>query len=82
MSEQPTYNNDVAGFMRVHISNRRADAACLLYTREALRNHAMAHGVVTAFHLRYKRNLAWAMAQHGLIDADGTLRDGFPEEQS
>ena len=26
----------------------------------------------------HKNDLAWYMAQHGLIDAEGNLRDGFP----
>lgn len=72
------YSDDHYGQMRVHIASRRGDLACDKYTRDQLRVHAKTHGVITAFRQRYKRDLAWYMAQHGLIDAEGNLRDGFP----
>ena len=68
------YGDDRYGMMRVHIADRRADLACQRYTRANLRMHANRHGLTA----KLKRDLAWFMAQHGLIDADGYLRDGFP----
>ena len=77
-----TYSDDRPGMMRVHIAEERGRLACERYTRDALRAHAKGHGLSTAFEWRYKRNLAWNMAQHGLIDADDYLRDGFPRSAS
>ena len=71
-----SYSDDRPGMMRIHIAHERANAACRLYTRAGLNDHARSHGVSTAH--RVKHNLAWYMAQHGLIDRDGRLRDGFP----
>lgn len=76
------YNDDRPGLMRIHIADQRGRLACQRYTRNRLRAHAKAHGVTTAFGNRLKAGLAWDLAQHGLIDADGYLRDGFPEVAS
>lgn len=70
------YDDDRRGHMRVHIADRRGQEACSRYTRNALRNHAKGAGLRLGS-LR-KRDLAWFMAQHGLIDASGNLRAGFP----
>ena len=72
------YDDDRPGMMRVHIADARASAACMTYTRSALRAHANSHGVSTSH--RVKHDLAWHMAQLGLIDHYGHLRDGFPSE--
>ena len=74
------YADDRPGLMRIHVADERGRLACARYTRNALRAHAKAHGVTTAFRNRYKRDLAWAMAQHGLIAPDGSLRDSFPAQ--
>jgi hypothetical protein len=74
------YGDDRPGMMRVHIARERANAACRLYTRAGLNAHARSHGISTSHRLKY--DLAWYMAQHGLIDRDGSLRDGFPSEAS
>ena len=70
------YNDDRRGMMRIHVASMRADIACRLYTQTALRAHARARGVTARYSL--KSDLAWEMAQHGLIDQYGRLRDGFP----
>ena len=70
------YTDDRNGMMRVHIAHDRARLACSKFTRAALNEHASAHGVPTGH--RHKRTLAWYMAQAGLIDSKGYLRDGFP----
>jgi hypothetical protein len=70
------YGDDRYGMMRIHIASRRADLACARFSRDALRHWAKGHGSPTA--VRLKHDLAWYMAQHGLIDAEGNLRDGFP----
>ena len=70
------YTDDRPGMMRVHIAHERAEAACKGHSRPQLNEHAKAHGLPTSH--RLKRTLAWFMAQHGLIDAHGNLRDGFP----
>ena len=71
-----TYDDDRYGMMRVHIASRRADLACENYTRNALRNFAKAKGLTPS--ISRKRDLAWRMAQAGLICRNGYLRDGFP----
>jgi len=71
------YDDDRYGMMRVHIAQRRGQEACRRYTRNALRNHAKSKGF--KFGRLTKMNMAWMMAQNGLIDSDGYLRDGFPE---
>ncbi|EFQ84733.1 hypothetical protein HMPREF0063_10074 [Aeromicrobium marinum DSM 15272] len=70
------YSDDRYGCMRVHIAARRGELACSRFRRNTLRSHAKAHGLRLGS-LR-KTDLAWQMAQHGLIDANGYLRDGFP----
>ena len=75
-----TYSDDRYGHMRIHIASRRADLACKRYTRNALRAFAKGHGA--SYSSRIKYDLAWHMAQHGLIDAEGNLRDGFPDGAS
>lgn len=70
------YDDDRRGLMRIHIASQRADLACERYTRNALR--AFANGRVSRPGHSVKRDLAWQMAQDGLIDAEGNLRDGFP----
>jgi len=70
------YDDDRPGLMRIHIASRRADLACKRYTRNTLRAFAKGHGAPYSSGL--KNDLAWHMAQHGLIDAEGNLRDGFP----
>jgi hypothetical protein len=74
------WSDDTPGMMRVHIAAQRADLACKRYTRGALR--AFAKGRVSRPGHSIKRDLAWQMAQDGLIDADGRLRDGFPKGAS
>ena len=71
------YGDDRYGMMRVHIAARRARLAGGIYTRDQLRRWAKVHGLRLSG-LR-KLDIGWHMAQHGLIDADGHLRDGFPE---
>lgn len=71
------YNDDRRGMMRVHIAQRRGDLACDRYSRNNLRAHATGHGVTPS--ILHKRDLATRMAYEGLIDADGYLRDGFPD---
>lgn len=71
-----TYDDDRYGTMRVHIAQRRGDLACDRYTRDALRAFATKHGITPS--ILGKRDLATRMAYHGLIDAEGHLRDGFP----
>lgn len=46
-------------------------------TRDALRFRARLHEF--RFGSLNKHDMAWHMAQKGLIDKDGYLRDGFPE---
>ena len=71
-----TYTDDRYGYMRVHIAAERARLACERYTRNSLR--AVAKGKGLRLGSLRKRDMAWHMAQSGLIDADGFLRDGFP----
>jgi hypothetical protein len=70
------YDDDRRGMMRVHVAHERASRACDRYKRDGLRAFAKGHGVRTGF--AHKRDLAWYMAQAGLIDHLGYLRDGFP----
>ena len=70
------YDDDRYGMMRVHIAQRRGDLACDRYTRNVLRAFAKGHGVTPS--ILGKRDLATRMAYHGLIDAGGNLRNGFP----
>lgn len=70
------YNDDRAGMMRVHIAYERGRLACERYTRAQLRMHANGRLPRTGHQL--KSDLAWDLAQHGLISPDGYLRDGFP----
>jgi hypothetical protein len=70
------YGDDRYGLMRVHIAAQRARWACDKFSRNFLREWAKEHGVSAAHRLKF--DLAWHMAQHGLIDAEGNLRDGFP----
>ncbi len=69
------YDDDRHGMMRVHIAQRRGDLACDRYTRDALRAFAKEHGITPS--ILGKRDLATRMAYHGLIGADGHLRNGF-----
>ena len=69
-------DDDTEGWMRIHIGRRRAQIACVRYTKRALADHARSHGVLgTSWP---KLILAENMAFHGLIDVDGNLRDGWP----
>jgi len=70
------YSDDRYGEMRIHIASERSRLACQKYARDTLRAHAATYGVSTAYPL--KSDLAWYMAQNGLIDAEGNLRAGFP----
>ena len=71
------YDDDRPGMMRVHVAHERASKAERRYTRAELNAHAAAATTMWTGH-RVKHNLAWYMAQNGLIDRDGYLRDGFP----
>lgn len=73
----PQYSDDRYGMMRVHIADQRSRLASSRYTRNAMRAFAKSKGLRLGS-LR-KSDLGWHMAQHGLIDAYGNLRDGFPE---
>lgn len=70
------YSDDRRGMMRVHIASQRSRLAGDRYTRNTLRVHAKAHGLRLGSLL--KHDLGWHLAQHGFIDAEGFLRDGFP----
>ncbi len=70
------YGDDRPGMMRVHIADQRSRLAGSRFNRNVLRHHAQAHGLKVGG-LR-KSDIGWHMAQHGLIDSDGNLRDGFP----
>ena len=70
------YNDDRPGMMRVHIADQRGRLAAYRFKRDTLRAHAKGHACPTP---ALKSDLAWYMAQHGLIDDEGYLRDGFPE---
>ena len=70
------YLDDRPGMMRVHVASERARLACGIYTQSNLRAWAKSHGCPSGDST--KGDLAWRMAQHGLIAADGALRDGFP----
>lgn len=72
-----TYDDDRRGYMRVHIADQRSRLAGERYTRDHLRSVAKSKGLRLGS-LR-KSDIGWFMAQHGLIDATGCLRDGFPE---
>lgn len=76
-TETPTYSDDRNGMMRVHIASQRSRLAGERYTRDHLRAVAKAKGLRLGS--LGKHDLGWEMAQRGLIDADGRLRDGFPE---
>lgn len=73
------YDDDRYGQMRVHIAEQRAALACEMYTRDQLREHAKARGLKLG--ARHKLAAAWYLAQQGMIDADGALRDRFPAVQ-
>ena len=70
------YRDDRPGMMRVHIAGERAYLACERYTRNQLRAHAKGRASRPGHSIKF--DLAWQMAQDGLIDANGYLRDGFP----
>ena len=76
MTVAETYTDDRYGMMRIHIAHRRASAACERYTRNHLRAVAKSKGLRLGG--LNKHLMAWHMAQEGLIDADGYLRDRFP----
>ena len=72
------YDDDRPGMMRVHIAAVRSDLACQKHTRNHMRAVAYGKGL-RGLGSQTKREIGWYMAQHGLIDDDGYLRDGFPE---
>lgn len=76
MTTAVAYSDDRRGMMRIHIAAQRSRLAGDRYTRDALRAHAKRHGLRLGSATKY--HLGWHLAQHGLIDADGFLRDGFP----
>jgi hypothetical protein len=71
------YGDDRRGMMRVHIAAQRGRLAGERYTRNALRAHAKGHGLRLGA-LR-KSDIGWHMAQAGLIDEAGYLRDDYPK---
>ena len=71
------YTDDSYGHMRIHIAHERSRLAGQRYTRNHLRAFAKAKGLRLGS--LSKGDMGWYMAQHGLIDADGLLRDGFPD---
>ena len=73
-----TYSDDRYGCMRIHIAHQRATAACERYARDHLRAVAKAKLPDQRLGGLRKWHMAWHMAQYGLIDAEGYLRDGFP----
>lgn len=75
-TQQQIYGDDRPGMMRVHIADERSRLAGSRFTRDQLRTWAKAHG--HKWGSLHKHDLGWQMAQHGLIDAAGNLRDGFP----
>ncbi len=60
-----SYDDDRPGMMRVHIAQRRADALCNAYTRDALRHFARLHGVPTGY--MNKSDLAFYVACAGVV---------------
>jgi len=74
-----TYIDDRYGLMRVHVADDRARLACDQYKRDDLRAWAKTHGMKVVRGSLRKRDFAWYMAQHGLIDDAGSLRAGFPQ---
>ena len=70
------YHDDRPGMMRVHVAGERAYLASLRYSRDVMRRHCKVHTGSTGPNV--KAELGWWMAQKGLIDAHGNLRDGFP----
>lgn len=71
-----TYDDDRPGCMRMHVASDRARRACDRFTRDHLRAFAKRHGLHVSHLL--KEEIAWDMAQFGLIEPDGNLRHGFP----
>lgn len=76
MPEAVEYDDDRPGYMRTHVADQRARLAAALYTRDALRLHWEACGLRITSGTKWEAG--WVMAQHGLIDAKGRLRAGFP----
>lgn len=72
MSEHGTTIQD-ATVLDDQIAEQRSRLAGKRYDRDTLRAHAQDHGVRVASLNKY--DLGWHLAQHGLIDADGVLRD-------
>lgn len=77
MSEPDTTIKE-ASVVDDQVAEQRSLLAGKRYDRDTLRAHGQAHGVRVASLNKF--DLGWHLAQHGLIDADGVLRDPAPAE--